>query len=77
VAFGRDGSRLGTGRGYYDRLFRERNARTLRVGIAFECQMFETLPADNHDAWMDAVITEAAIYGPKRQDLDVNREIAD
>jgi 5-formyltetrahydrofolate cyclo-ligase len=67
VAFGRDGSRLGNGRGYYDRLFRAVSGPTIRVGVAFECQMFDSLPVNDHDIWMDAVVTEAAIYGPNRR----------
>lgn len=67
VAFGRDGSRLGNGRGYYDRLFRSITGPTIRVGVAFECQMFDTLPMNDHDIWMDAVITETGFYGPNRR----------
>lgn len=69
VAFGRDGSRLGNGRGYFDRLFRENVGTTLRVGIAFECQMFDSLPVEEHDIGMDAVVTEAATYGPHKARL--------
>jgi 5-formyltetrahydrofolate cyclo-ligase len=67
VAFGRDGSRLGNGRGYYDRLFRSITGPTIRVGVAFECQMFDTLPMNDHDIWMDAIITEVGFYGPNRR----------
>ncbi len=67
VAFGKDGSRLGNGRGFYDRLFRAITGPTVRVGVAFECQMFESLPMNDHDIWMDAIVTESAIYGPNRR----------
>ncbi len=67
VAFGKDGSRLGNGRGYYDRLFRAITGPTVRVGVAFECQIFESLPMNDHDIWMDAIVTESAIYGPNRR----------
>ncbi len=67
VAFGRDGSRIGNGRGYYDRLFRSITGPTVRVGVAFECQIFDTLPVDEHDVWMDAIVTEAMVYGPNRR----------
>lgn len=67
VAFGRDGSRLGNGRGYYDRLFGALTGPTIRVGVGFECQIFDQLPVDEHDVWMDAVITETAIYGPNKR----------
>jgi 5-formyltetrahydrofolate cyclo-ligase len=70
VAFGRDGSRLGNGRGYYDRLLSARNDRTFCVGLAFECQMSESLPIENHDVQMDAVLTEVGIYGPRKERLE-------
>lgn len=64
VAFGRDGSRLGNGRGYYDRLFGAITGPTIRAGVGFECQVFDQLPVDEHDIWMDAIITESFVYGP-------------
>jgi 5-formyltetrahydrofolate cyclo-ligase len=71
VAFGRDGSRLGNGRGYFDRLFGSRTGPTVRLGVGFDCQIFDALPVDPHDIWMDAVITESSVYGPNARLFDV------
>lgn len=58
VAFDRRGFRLGFGGGYYDRLFaREDMARTLRIGLAYDFQVVETLPADPWDRPMHALCT--------------------
>ena len=32
------------------------------VALAFECQMFDEIPMQAHDVFMDRVITEAAVY---------------
>ncbi len=67
VAFGQDGSRIGQGRGYYDRLLaRSPPGRPFRLAIAFECQLFPTVPAAQHDAPMDALLTEERIYRIER-----------
>ncbi|MBD2847158.1 5-formyltetrahydrofolate cyclo-ligase [Paenibacillus sp. IB182496] len=68
LAFDRDGGRLGYGGGYYDR-FRERmdaaGADAGWVGLAFEAQLVARVPLQPHDAAMDAVMTERAVYiGP-------------
>ncbi len=62
VAFDRQGGRLGHGKGYYDRLLRRARRDTLRCGVAFECQVFATVPMDEHDVPMDRLVTEAALY---------------
>jgi len=62
VGFDRRGTRLGFGRGYYDRLLRRLRSEALRIGLAFECQVVDQLPALAHDVPMHMVITECAIY---------------
>lgn len=64
VAFDRRGGRLGYGRGYYDRLLALARPGVTIVGLAFEAQMVELVPAAAHDVPMDAVVTEAAVYVP-------------
>lgn len=53
-AFTPDGLRLGRGRGYYDRLLPSLCCPT--VGLAFPCQMLDTLPADPWDVRLGAVL---------------------
>ncbi|HUQ68245.1 MAG TPA: 5-formyltetrahydrofolate cyclo-ligase [Planctomycetaceae bacterium] len=62
VAFDRRGGRTGHGKGYYDKLLEHARPDTPLVALAFECQMFEEIPMQHHDVFMDAVITEAAVY---------------
>lgn len=62
VAFDRRGGRTGHGKGYYDKLLEHRRADTPLVALAFECQMFPEIPMDDHDIYMDKVVTEEAVY---------------
>jgi 5-formyltetrahydrofolate cyclo-ligase len=62
VAFDRHGGRMGHGRGYYDRLLSAMPARTVLVGLAFECQVFPDIPTELHDISMDRVVTESTVY---------------
>jgi 5-formyltetrahydrofolate cyclo-ligase len=62
VAFDRRGGRLGQGKGYFDRLLRSAGPRTAVVALAFECQFFPEIPMLPHDAFMQMVISEEAVY---------------
>ena len=62
VAFDRSGTRLGHGFGYYDKLLAQLSPDTPRIGLAFECQLFDELPRDEHDVAMSAIVTESAVY---------------
>lgn len=56
VAFDPEGYRLGYGGGFYDRLLAKMGA--LKVGIAFESQLVERVPRDQHDLPVDWIITD-------------------
>lgn len=56
LAFGRDGTRLGRGSGYFDRLLPGLRAR--RVGTCFARQLFPTVPTEPHDARVAVIVTE-------------------
>lgn len=60
VAYDRSGNRIGRGKGYYDRLLRLTNA--MRVGVAYDFQIFDDIEPEPHDIPVDIVITETAIY---------------
>lgn len=62
VAFDRDGGRVGHGKGYYDKLLHNARPETPLVALAFECQLFPKIPTEEHDVFMDKVITENGIY---------------
>ena len=62
VAFDRRGARTGHGKGYYDKLLQHARPDTPLVALAFDCQVFDEIPTEEHDIFMDKVITESAIH---------------
>jgi len=66
VGFDRQGVRLGTGGGYYDRAFAFRKLRSAwhaprLVGLAYAFQQLDHIAPAAHDVLMDAVVTEEGI----------------
>lgn len=63
VAFDRRGARMGYGGGYYDRTIHKLRAggTVLAIGLAFSGQEVDLLPTDDHDQFMDAIVTETGI----------------
>lgn len=55
----RDGTRLGRGKGYYDRLLDHHSPHARRIGIAFEVQVLPTVPSEPHDSRVPELVTEA------------------
>ncbi|MBB5352320.1 5-formyltetrahydrofolate cyclo-ligase [Haloferula luteola] len=55
LGFGRDGSRLGRGRGYYDRLLHLAPSAQ-RVGATFPCRIVDHLPTEPHDIPMHRLL---------------------
>ncbi|WP_293729790.1 5-formyltetrahydrofolate cyclo-ligase [uncultured Phascolarctobacterium sp.] len=60
VAFGRDGSRLGMGAGYYDR-FLLKAGQAVRMGVAYDALMQDALPLDAYDVNMQLLASESGI----------------
>ena len=56
LAFGKDGSRMGMGAGYYDRFLADTQAITL--GLAYEKLLQDEIPTDEHDIAMEYIVTE-------------------
>ncbi len=65
VAFDRNGGRTGHGKGYYDKLLQHARLEAPLIALAFECQMFEKIPAESHDIFMDKIVTENVVYSGK------------
>ena len=65
VAFDRNGGRTGHGKGYYDKLLQHARLDAPLIALSFECQLFDKIPAESHDIFMDKVVTEAAVYQGK------------
>lgn len=59
--FTREGARLGRGGGFFDRYLKRTSAATLRVGVALEWQLVDSLPLEPHDQRMDWLITEQRV----------------
>ncbi len=62
VAFDDRGGRTGHGKGYYDKLLQNAKRETPLVALAFECQMFDEIPMQPHDIFMDKIVTEDKVY---------------
>lgn len=60
IAFGKDGSRLGFGKGYYDKFLECFDG--IKIGICYDFQIFDSLPVSAHDINMDIIVTEKRIY---------------
>ena len=56
MAFDKQGHRLGRGKGYYDRLL-PKLTNAYKLGVCFPYQYVEEVPTDEHDIWMDEVLT--------------------
>lgn len=64
LAYGRDHNRIGYGGGYYDRYLqrmRDGGADFTTLALAYEFQIFDTVPAEAHDAGVDIVVTGSEI----------------
>lgn len=67
VAFDRRGARMGHGFGYYDKLLARVRPGVPKVALAFECQFFDEIPTQEHDQFMDIIMSEAQDHvGQKR-----------
>ena len=65
VAFDKRGNRLGRGAGYYDRTLaslQHSAKKPLLIGIAYNFQKVDTLPAETWDIPLNLVITEQKAY---------------
>ncbi len=65
AAFDRRGNRIGYGGGYYDKTFEQwtrtdqlADKQPIRIAPAYELQIFEQIPAEQHDIRVSVIITE-------------------
>jgi len=64
AAFDRAGHRIGYGAGYYDRAISKLHAQGRQprlIGVAFDCQEIDIVPAEDHDVALDAILTESGL----------------
>jgi 5-formyltetrahydrofolate cyclo-ligase len=57
-AFTPKGDRLGRGGGFYDKYMSLEGFRAVKYGVAYACQIFDSLPTDPHDIPVDKVFTD-------------------
>ena len=55
-AFTLSGIRLGRGGGFYDKYMSLSGFKAYKIGIAYACQIFDSLPHDPHDIKVDEVV---------------------
>lgn len=76
LAFDRNGSRIGYGAGYYDRYLSGcKEEEFYKLGLAYDIQLREDIPADVHDIKADAVLTPTQ-YIPCKE-IGVQSEASD
>lgn len=66
VAYDENCYRLGYGGGFYDRFLNRLRDDTITIGIAFDLQIFDSVPKEDHDAQLDYIITETQILTPDK-----------
>ena len=54
-------NRIGYGAGYYDRFLNSTGKDCFKVGVAFELQILNEIPAEAHDVRLDMIITEKRV----------------
>lgn len=62
LAAAADGTRLGTGGGWYDRALPQRRPGVPVWALANSAELTQTLPAEPHDVPVDRVVTELGIH---------------
>lgn len=63
LACDNEGRRLGHGGGYYDRFLSLSGAECYRLAVCYDSLLVEdSLPTEEHDERMDAVVTDTAVY---------------
>lgn len=61
LGFDETGSRIGRGRGFYDRILASRRADSVAVGVTVDSFVVDTVPIDEHDRRVDYLSTESGV----------------
>ena len=62
VGFDSKGGRTGMGKGYYDKCLQHARPDATLTAVCFDCQIFKEIPVQQHDIYMDKVITESSVF---------------
>ena len=63
LGFTASGARIGQGGGHYDRWLAD-HPGTVAICMAWDIQLCDDLPMDDHDQRLSAVVTPTRLYGP-------------
>jgi 5-formyltetrahydrofolate cyclo-ligase len=61
IVFDKEMNRIGYGAGYYDEYLKLLSPDCIKIGLAFDFQVKEKIPCDEHDIKMDIIVTEMEI----------------
>jgi len=61
TVFDKKGNRIGYGFGYYDRFLKTIKKDVLKIGLAFDFQLVDNIPREEHDVPLDVVVTEREV----------------
>jgi len=61
LSFSKSGARLGYGGGYYDRVLGKKKHTSHAIGVSMAMQVLEDIPCEEHDVFMDYVLTEEGL----------------
>ncbi len=64
LGFTANGSRIGRGKGYYDRYFGKYREYLDIVAVAFDCQIVKSIPTETFDETVPVIITPSRLYRP-------------
>lgn len=59
AVFDKDGYRVGYGGGYYDRFLKKLNKDSIKLGLAYDLQLTDSVPKDDYDIPVDYILTES------------------
>lgn len=66
VAFDIGGYRIGYGGGYYDAFFNKLEKPIISIALAFDLQIIESVPVEDHDRPVNYIFTESRIIDCKK-----------
>lgn len=74
VAFDEKCHRVGYGGGYYDR-YLEKHPGLVHIALAFEFQIFDEVPFEEHDILPEMIVTDVRILRPEEKKMKTLEEI--
>ena len=65
IVFDKHGHRIGFGLGFYDR-FLQKVSKSIKVGLAFDFQVVDRIPHEEHDVPVNFIVTEKMVVECKK-----------